>query len=98
MTVEDFITALGQIVGRGHVYTDPLRLEWYRTGFRSGQGEAEAVVLPGTLLELWRVLQACVAADKIIIMQAAFLRSASTPFRKRRTRDSTTSAQIIPRT
>ena len=71
MAVEDFITALGQIVGRGHVYTDPLRLEWYRTGFRSGQGEAEAVVLPGTLLELWRVLQACVAADKIIIMQAA---------------------------
>ena len=71
MAVEDFITALGQIVGRDHVYTDPLRLEWYRTGFRSGQGEAEAVVLPGTLLELWRVLQACVAADKIIIMQAA---------------------------
>ena len=71
MAVEDFITALGQIVGRGHVYTDPLRLEWYQTGFRSGQGEAEAVVLPGTLLELWRVLQACVAADKIIIMQAA---------------------------
>jgi D-lactate dehydrogenase (quinone) len=71
MAVEDFITALGQIVGRAHVYTDPLRLEWYRTGFRSGQGEAEAVVLPGTLLELWRVLQACVAADKIIIMQAA---------------------------
>lgn len=71
MAVEDFISALGQIVGRDHVYTDPLRLEWYRTGFRSGQGEAEAVVLPGTLLELWRVLQACVAADKIIIMQAA---------------------------
>jgi D-lactate dehydrogenase len=29
------------------------------------------VVFPGTLLELWRVLSACVAADKIILMQAA---------------------------
>ncbi|STT47511.1 D-lactate dehydrogenase [Klebsiella pneumoniae] len=26
---------------------------------------------PGTLLELWRVLNACVDADKIILMQAA---------------------------
>ncbi|MCQ4033895.1 hypothetical protein FK513_28190, partial [Klebsiella pneumoniae] len=42
-----------------------------RKGFRSGQGEALAVVFPGTLLELWRVLNACVDADKIILMQAA---------------------------
>jgi FAD/FMN-containing dehydrogenase len=35
-------------------------------GFRSGQGDALAVVFPGTLLELWRVLSACVDADKII--------------------------------
>jgi D-lactate dehydrogenase len=40
-------------------------------GFRSGEGEAEAVVLPDALLELWKVLQACVAAGKIVIMQAA---------------------------
>ena len=39
--------------------------------YRSGEGEAEAVVLPGTLLKLWRVLQAFVAAGKIVIMQAA---------------------------
>ena len=30
-----------------------------------------AVVQPGTLLEQWQVIKACVAADKIIIMQAA---------------------------
>lgn len=29
------------------------------------------MVFPGTLLELWRVLSACVTADKIILMQAA---------------------------
>ena len=66
-----FIAGLVEIVGRNHVYTDPRRTEWYRTGFRSGEGDAEAVVLPGTLLEFWKVLQACVSAGKIVIMQAA---------------------------
>nr|VXZ82438.1 D-lactate dehydrogenase [Klebsiella pneumoniae] len=49
----------------------PGKTQRYRKGFRSGQGEALAVVFPGTLLELWRVLNACVDADKIILMQAA---------------------------
>ncbi len=47
------------------------RTKRFRTGFRSGEGDALAVVRPGTLLEQWKVLQACVAADKIVIMQAA---------------------------
>ncbi|MBF4190247.1 PDZ domain-containing protein, partial [Serratia ureilytica] len=42
-----------------------------RKGFRSGEGQALAVVFPTSLLQLWRILQACVAADKIVIMQAA---------------------------
>jgi D-lactate dehydrogenase len=71
MTKQDFIAELVEIVGRGYVYTDPRRTEWYRTGFRSGEGEAEAVVLPGTLLELWKVLKACISAGKVVIMQAA---------------------------
>ena len=41
------------------------------TAFRSNGGPALAVVRPGTLLEQWRVLRACVAANKIVIMQAA---------------------------
>jgi len=67
----DTITYIEGIVGRGHVHTDPRKSEWYRKGFRSGEGEAEVVVQPGTLLELWKVLQACVTAGKIVIMQAA---------------------------
>jgi D-lactate dehydrogenase len=54
-----------------HLLTDPAKTQRYRKGFRSGQGDALAVVFPGTLLELWRVLSACVDADKIILMQAA---------------------------
>src|SRR6266540_3200485 len=71
MSKQDFIVELTKIVGRGHVHTDLRRTEWYRKGFRSGEGEAEAVVRPGTLLELWRVLTVCVNAGKIVIMQAA---------------------------
>ncbi len=71
MSDKAFIKSLVQAVGRGAVATDPTKTERYRKGFRSGGGEAEAVVTPKTLLQLWRVLQACVAADRIVIMQAA---------------------------
>lgn len=70
-TTAQLIDQLKTIVGTRHVLTDPRKTERYRKGFRSGAGEALAVVIPGTLLEMWQVLQACVAADKILIMQAA---------------------------
>ncbi|MEI2265251.1 D-lactate dehydrogenase [Erwinia sp. CGal63] len=65
------VSELARIVGRAHLLTDPQKTERYRKGFRSGEGEALAVVFPGTLLEQWRILQACVAADAIVLMQAA---------------------------
>lgn len=43
----------------------------YCKGYRQGGGSAEAVVRPGTLVELWRVANACVAARRIVIVQAA---------------------------
>ena len=70
-THKTFLADLARLVGPSHLLTDPAKTQSYRKGFRSGQGEALAVVFPGTLLELWRVLNACVDADKIILMQAA---------------------------
>jgi D-lactate dehydrogenase len=58
-------------LGPRFVLTGRKATERFRRGFRSGEGEALCVLRPGTLLELWKVLQACVAADKIVIMQAA---------------------------
>ena len=66
-----FLAELTRLVGHAHLLTDPAKTARYRKGFRSGNGDALAVVFPGTLLELWRVLSACVQADKIILMQAA---------------------------
>lgn len=65
------IDALRAIVGAQHVLTEEGHTQRYRMGFRFGVGRALAVVRPATLVEQWRVVQACVAADKIVIMQAA---------------------------
>lgn len=66
-----FISQLKQIVGGPQLQTDARSTERYRKGFRSGEGQALAVVFPTRLLQLWQVLQACVDADKVVIMQAA---------------------------
>jgi D-lactate dehydrogenase len=62
---------LRAVVGKRHVLTDPGATHRYRQGYRTGSGEALAVVRPGSLVELWRVAQACVAADTSLILQAA---------------------------
>lgn len=66
-----FLDQLRQIVGRRYVLTGSGETRRYRTGFRCGGGAALAVVKPATLVEQWRVLEACVRADKIVIVQAA---------------------------
>lgn len=66
-----FLDALRAVTGPRHVLTAPRDTERFRTGYRSGGGEAEVVVRPGTLLELWRVLDLCVKAGRIVIVQAA---------------------------
>nr|WP_288356644.1 D-lactate dehydrogenase [uncultured Pseudomonas sp.] len=62
---------LRDAVGRDHVLTDAQSTRRFRKGHRTGEGNVLAVVRPGTLLEQWRVLEAAVAADRIVIMQAA---------------------------
>lgn len=79
---KSIIQNFSTIVGKKYV----LKAQWdkqaYSKGWRYGEGEALAVVKPGTLLEIWDVLQVCVAADLIVIMQAANtgLTGGSTPF------------------
>src|SRR5208282_84185 len=65
------IKQLKAVVGDRHVLTSRESTRRYRTGFRFGSGPVLAVVRPGSLVEQWKVLNACVAANKIIIMQAA---------------------------
>ncbi|MFN3771075.1 D-lactate dehydrogenase [Ectopseudomonas guguanensis] len=65
------LAQMRQIVGASHVLTDEQSTRRFRKGHRTGEGNVLAVVRPGSLLEQWRILQAAVAADRIVIMQAA---------------------------
>ncbi len=67
----DCVTALQAVVGDKQVLVSDRATRFYRTGIKVGGGAALAVVLPKTLLEMWRALEVCVAHDVIIIMQAA---------------------------
>ncbi|CAM3268559.1 D-lactate dehydrogenase, NADH-independent, FAD-binding domain [Xenorhabdus nematophila ATCC 19061] len=68
---QQLIAVLTSVVGSSHILTEPRKTKRYRKGFRSGEGNALAVVFPGSLLEQWKVFKACMDADKIILMQAA---------------------------
>jgi D-lactate dehydrogenase (quinone) len=65
------VANLKRIVGSRFVLVSPSDTRRYRKGFRFGDGDALAVVRPGTLVEQWQVLQACVASNVIVITQAS---------------------------
>ncbi|WP_414730258.1 D-lactate dehydrogenase [Zhongshania aliphaticivorans] len=71
MSRSALITCFKKIVGSRHVLTSERATAPFRTGFREGQGPALAVVKPATLWQQWQILDACVKANVIIIMQAA---------------------------
>ena len=71
MTNQTLISEFQSICGARHVLTGARQTERFCKGFRSGEGDALAVVQPASLLELWQVLKTAVAQDKIVIMQAA---------------------------
>ena len=78
------VNELKLITGDKHVITSKWGKEPFSKGWRYGEGETLAVVKPGTLLEIWKILQKCVEYDVIVIMQAANtgLTGGSTPFGK----------------
>jgi len=65
------INALQNIVGPRNVLTKTNDKVPYTKGFRVGKGEALAVALPGSLMDIWRLLQTCVQHNVIILMQAS---------------------------
>lgn len=65
------ISEFKALIGAAYTLTDAAKIQPYCKGFRFGEGEALAVVRPGSLLQVWQLLQACVRADVAVIMQAA---------------------------
>ncbi|MFD0849312.1 D-lactate dehydrogenase [Sphingosinicella xenopeptidilytica] len=71
LSTVELLDALRDIVGGRHLLTSERTTRRYRTGYRFGAGGVLAVVRPGSLIEQWRVVKACVQAGAIVIMQAA---------------------------
>jgi len=69
--VHALIETFQAIVGRRHVLVGDRQTRRFRKGYRFGEGRVLAAVRPGSLVEQWRVIQACVAHDIIVIVQAA---------------------------
>lgn len=80
--IQTLLDRLRAIAGHRHVHVGQRATRRFRTGYRYGDGEIVAAVQPGTLLEQWQALEACVEADVAIILQAANtgLTGGSTPF------------------
>jgi D-lactate dehydrogenase len=70
-TADQLAATLRGIVGERHVLSGKADTRRFATGYRFGSGPVLAVVRPGSLVEQWRVLQACVAAGVIVILQSA---------------------------
>ena len=70
------------VIGKKFVITSKWQKEPFISGWRYGRGDALAILKPGNLSELWRLLELCVSNDFIIIMQAANtgLTGGSTPY------------------
>ena len=62
---------LKAITGDKYILTAEWNKQPYCKGWRYGAGEAVAVAKPGTLLEIWKILEICVNENIIVIMQAA---------------------------
>ena len=71
-----------KILGEKYILTSESSKYAHRKGYRYGIGEVFAVVKPGNFLESWKVLELCVDAGFIVIMQAANtgLTGGSTPY------------------
>lgn len=70
-SLKALMEALADSVGKAHLRTDAASRRPHEIGYRSGAGEAAAVVYPSTLVDLWRVVESCHRHDAVIIPQAA---------------------------
>ena len=66
-----WIDDLAALVPDTRIHRQAHHIKRFATGIRFGGGSALAVFEPATLLDFWHVLKACVAADCVVICQAA---------------------------
>lgn len=82
LDAKSFLNKIEKIVQKKNLITHEKKAASYYKGFRFGGGKALAVIIPDSLIQLWKVASACVDADVIMIIQAANtgLTGGSTPY------------------
>ena len=82
MDKKNILDLLRLVVGNKYLITANWKKQSFSKGWRYGEGDALAVAKPGSLVEIWKILQICVEFDIIVIMQAANtgLTGGSTPY------------------
>ena len=60
----ELLAELSQIVGAANVLTTDRATRRYTRGIRFGAGPVAAVIRPGSLVEMWRALNAAVASGR----------------------------------
>ncbi|MCH7628169.1 MAG: D-lactate dehydrogenase [Proteobacteria bacterium] len=67
----DLVKSLREALGRRCVLTTPRATRRFRQGFRGLAGDAVAVVVPITLVQMWRALVICCDWGAVVVFQAA---------------------------
>ena len=60
------INDLKALIGDNYIITAKWNKQQFIKGWRYGEGEALAVVKPGSLLEIWKILKICVKAETVL--------------------------------
>ena len=70
-----------KIVGKNNFLTSENSMAPYKNGWRTQSGECKGVIIPASLLEMWKVLNILIKNKKIILLQASntSLTGGSTP-------------------
>ena len=73
--------AIKKIVGKKNFLTSENAMAPYKNGWRTQSGECRGVIIPSSLLEMWKILKVLVNNKKIILLQASntSLTGGSTP-------------------
>lgn len=70
-TNQKLLEQLINCAGKKNILVNAQKSAYYRHGYRSGGGDALAVVFPTSLVKQWQLLKICVKHRAVIIMQAA---------------------------
>ncbi len=81
MLKKEFIYNINRVVGKKNFLTTDSAMAPYKNGWRTQSGDCKGVIIPSTLLEMWKVLKILVKNNKIILLQASntSLTGGSTP-------------------